>query len=181
MAAKRLFLGTFLDPEMMEAHYWNLQTEFEDILKGKWVEFENLHFTYQFLGNVEEERVPTIVEALSEDLKEYQSRLTFKGLGVFPNAEKPRTFFMQIFTEKKLAFEIQKSMEQKLEKLGFPPEKRRYKPHASLLRVKNANSAKLKGILAKYKIFKFGVMPKYKVNLIESKLTNEGPIYTVVK
>ena len=55
-------------------------------LPVRWTAYQNLHLTLQFLGDVEEKRIPElkkIMDALS--IPETADDLSFTGLGAFPD------------------------------------------------------------------------------------------------
>ncbi len=180
MAAKRLFIGSFIDRSIFEYEFEELNADFQNICKGKWVEPENLHFTYKFLGDTDEGLIPSIKESLHGTLTDYHSRLDFAGLGVFPSAQKARVLVVKIFNADKTVFSIQKNIEKKMKSFGFQPEKRNFKPHLTLMRIKSARTAALKAALLKYQNKVFDSMESFSVNLIESSLTPSGPVYKII-
>jgi 2'-5' RNA ligase len=52
------------------------------------VEAENIHFTFKFLGDTKIELIPEILTALTEELKSFDSKLIFEGIGLFSKATK---------------------------------------------------------------------------------------------
>ena len=57
MQTKRLFTGTYIDKEIFEDIYEDMLEDFKGITTGKWVEPENLHFTYHFIGDFETDKI----------------------------------------------------------------------------------------------------------------------------
>ncbi len=180
MNKKRLFIGTFVDKSLFEYVYPNIKADFQNVCKGKWVDIDNLHFTYIFIGEVAEDKVSEIIDCIGEYLGEYDTELYLKGLGVFPNQRRPRVLFANILNEGNQVFDIQSGVENSLKEMGFKPEKRKYIPHLTLCRIK-FNQKDFAEVLNRYKQEEFGAMESFKVNLIESKLTRQGPIYAAIK
>jgi len=179
MSVKRLFFGTFVDGSLFSQFYPELISEMEEVVRGKWTENFNLHFTYKFLGNVEESKIPEIKDSLADILIEYDSPLKIANLGAFPSVKKPKIVFAKIFNPGKTVFSHFQQIEAKMLKLGYPLEKKKFFPHITLLRVKVINS----GFVDKFKSFEetpIGIMPSYKVSLVESTLTQTGPIYKIL-
>ena len=176
---KRLFIGTHVDDSLFEFLYKGIQDDFNPVCTGKWVENENLHFTYKFLGDVEEKKISEILSLLKEELNTFNSSLIFKGFGCFPDMQRPNVLFCKIFNPDKQLFKLQESIENKLESLGFEKERRRFKAHLTLRRIKTS-TRNFENILSYYKDFEIGEMLSFSVNLIESKLTAQGPIYKIV-
>lgn len=180
MVKKRLFIGTFIKSDTFFEGYRRIVKEFSGLIYGKWVELENLHFTYKFIGDVDVEKVPELIKAIESKLIEFDSDLILKGLGVFPSINNPRVFFVNIINTDRKIFEIYKNIEDNLSKIGYEKDKRGFSPHLTLLRVKSVTN-QFKSILPKFTNTEFAVMNKFSVNLIESKLTPKGPIYTIIK
>ncbi|MGA2295934.1 MAG: RNA 2',3'-cyclic phosphodiesterase [FCB group bacterium] len=180
MNTKRLFIGTFLDTEIMREHYQLIIEDFKPVSHGKWSEFENLHFTYKFLGDVSEEEIPKIENSFVNYFRNYDSVLTAQGLGVFPNIHNPRILFVNILNDDGVIMKIHKELSKVLLTLGFQPEVNQFTPHVTLQRIKSVNKFEFKKILEVYKSTLFGSMQKFSIHLIESKLTPDGPIYTIL-
>lgn len=178
---KRLFIGTFLKTDALISEYPKIKREFEVAVTGKWVEEWNLHFTYHFLGNVSVEVIPEILKELEPILKEYSYELTLHGLGCFPSLNSPRVLYVNIKESEKLLKQIHTSCSEVLTKLNFEIEQREYKPHLTLLRIKSFKLNFFRKSFKKYENFDFGVVEEFKVELIESRLTSEGPIYEPIK
>jgi len=179
MAIKRLFFGTFIDNSLFNGILDELKDSFEPIMTGKWTEQNNLHFTYKFLGNVEEERIDDIVRFRKRSLNDINSTLKIAGIGQFPLSSKPQLIFARISNRDKSVGYHFNNIERSMVKLGFAAEKRKFFPHITLLRVKNS-SEEYQDIMEKYREVQFGYMKTYRVNLIESTLTQTGPIYNII-
>ncbi|MDQ1265778.1 MAG: 2,3-cyclic 3-phosphodiesterase [Bacteroidota bacterium] len=179
MEKKRLFIATFIDKKIFETKYSSVIEEFSTCCTGKWVEHENLHFTYYFLGDVEDNKIPVLMEDLKFFLKTYNAPLYVNALGCFPSPARPKVLYADIFNPDKTVFFTQRKIERTLERHGFLPEKRKYEPHVTLLRVKSSEQ-QFKDVIMKYRRYDFGKMYKFRINLVESQLTNQGPIYTIL-
>jgi 2'-5' RNA ligase len=160
-----------------------IQHELKNAVEGslKWVEEENLHLTLKFMGDVREDVLGHIKSSLSPVFKNYrQFKVEFKNVGAFPTVNKPRVLWVGIEKGKneleKLAIEIENTLN---DKLGIAKEERKFLPHITLARVKDKCRINFEKI-AKYqdKVFAEDVVSK--VDLMESKLTPSGPIYSVM-
>lgn len=176
---KRLFIGTFLKTDKLLSEYPKIQKEFQNVLTGKWVEEWNLHFTYHFLGELDIDTARNLRSELNPVLKEYESNISLIGLGCFPSIRSPRVLFVNILEQNGLLNEIHQECAKVLEKLNLEVEKRKYHPHLTLLRIKTYKINLFQRIMEKYSKYDFGEVSKFSVDLIESKLTKEGPIYKV--
>ncbi len=177
---KRLFLATFVDQDIFRYIFEDIKENFSNLSKGKWVEQENLHFTYKFLGDTEEEKIPEIKEALKDELKHFDRNLSFSGLSAFPNLNNPRVLYVPVFSEANILNKIAGQIESKLEKIGIPREKRKFRSHLTLQRVKEVNSHDFAEKIRLYKDKQFGFMDGFDVKLVASELTNKGPIYSII-
>ena len=179
MEQKRLFIGSLIQNEEILKSYPGIMDNFYHVVKGKWTEQENLHINYKFLGYVPAEKIDEIKESLSGILKEHNSPLKFHGVGCFPNFAIPRVLFMHVYSPDRSILSAAAEIESKMEALGFPREKRRFKPHLTLCRIKSINTG-FEDVVNDYEKVEFTTVPSYSINLIESKLTQNGPIYTVL-
>lgn len=61
----------------------------------KWVEPENIHLTYAFLGSWSEDRVPAIERSLASAAGPFKKPgVSLAGLGAFPTLERPRVLWL---------------------------------------------------------------------------------------
>lgn len=157
----RIFVGINWSKEtiiFLQAWQEKLQQDYG--VKGYWQKPNNLHLTLRFLGEVEEDKIPDIKEAL--DKARYQFTpfdITFKGLGAFPNFESPRILWMGV--QSPVLFTFQNVIECILRNLGIPPEYRKYQPHVTLA------SGRLEGIDKKILRDERTVLKKEKVSTFE--------------
>ena len=146
-------------------------------LDTKWVEFENLHLTLKFLGEVREARLPKVKEVVSNLsflIKPFN--LSIFEIGAFPNIKRPRVLWIGIEPQES-PIKIIEYLEEQFSKLGFPQEKRAPHPHITLARLRTPkNIFKLKEEVEKIKIDN-KVWQVDSVFLLRSILTPQGPIY----
>ncbi|MCX7880445.1 MAG: RNA 2',3'-cyclic phosphodiesterase [Ignavibacteria bacterium] len=178
---KRLFIGTFIYTTRIQQGISILKKELASFLTGKWVEEENLHFTYHFLGEVPAAIVQPLYQELLPNLREYDVKLEFNGINCFPNLFSPRVLFIEISDTEKILSSIYNSCKRALQKYNIPIEEREFHPHLTLVRIKSAQKTKFLEIIKKYQNYDFGFVEKFKVELIESRLTTAGPIYKSIK
>jgi 2'-5' RNA ligase len=144
-------------------------------LDAKWVKPGDLHLTLKFLGNIEKNNLESIRENIDEvasNLKTFPAYLD--NFDFFPNERKPRVFFVKV-AARGLLESIAKSLEERLEKIGFKKEGR-FKPHVTLARIKSIKDidnlkSKISSIALKESFYIKEIV------LIKSTLTSCGPIY----
>ncbi len=174
---KRLFIGTFADREIFEYVYPEILEDFAGACEGKPVELENLHFTWQFLGDVEDDVAPRIKQALEPLSGSLPIRLDFEGLGCFPNPARPRVLFANIYNPGGELLSTWKKIIQTTKEFGFTPDKKPFRPHLTMMRIKRYDKTLFKEALERYSDKFFGTMNEIKIDLIESELTRKGPKY----
>lgn len=96
---------------------------------GHFTHAENLHLTLVFLGDLPQERLPAVLEAL-ESLKAEGFQLGLSGFGSFER--RGGALFWLGVEENSALFHLQRQLSTALEQAGFQLEKRRYKPHITL-------------------------------------------------
>ncbi len=176
----RLFTGTYVDDELFQFVYDDVKDDFSGITFGKWVEAENLHFTYHFIGDVEITRLDDVKNALSSITKEYDSVLELRGISAFPTSRRPRILHIPVYDDG-LLNDIYANIATALNSLSIKTEKRKFKPHLTLQRIKDFESHCFPDAVERYKDYDFGIMNSFKVSLIQSTLTSRGPVYKIIQ
>jgi len=177
METKRIFIGTFVDTSMFESKFKSIKDDFDACCSGNWVEINNLHFTYQFLGDVESKNIPELKKSIEEYLIKYDSKLIIKGLSALPKTNFPKVLYVKIQNDDGIILKAHKQIDMNLATHGYQPEKRAFTPHVTLLRIKEFERNKFIETIDKYAEFEIGVMNSFSIDLIESQLTKYGPIY----
>jgi RNA 2',3'-cyclic 3'-phosphodiesterase len=149
----------------------------------KWVDPEGIHLTLKFLGNVDEAEISALNKALSEAVRGVASfHLELGGPGAFPSSQAPRVVWVGVEGEIEPLRTLHNSIDRVLTPLGFPPEKRAFSPHLTLGRVREEILPGERRRLGENVVgLKTGVKLSFKVesiNLMRSKLTREGAVYS---
>jgi len=148
--------------------------------KVRWVRADSLHLTLKFLGPVNVDRIDTIAQALKKAAEKIPPVALFaRGLGVFPGVRRPRVIWVGIGGEVGTLMALQQVIDRNLVSVGFSPEKRPFKAHLTLGRVKGAIKAKqLLEVLQQNKDFRSESFKVQRIELIRSDLKPQGPEYT---
>ncbi|MBU4487330.1 MAG: RNA 2',3'-cyclic phosphodiesterase [Candidatus Delongbacteria bacterium] len=179
---KRLFIGVKVGFTEKTAKFYHSIPEILGEAKVKWVELNNIHVTLKFLGDVSTEKIQSVstrLSIVSKRFKEFEALL--KGIGIFKDFYHPKViwFGLRNYTEfEKLKNEIENS----LSDLGFEIDYRRFAPHLTAGRFKEAGSAKelMKLVSVNQDVY-FQVIPVKEIILFESILKAEGPEYKVIE
>lgn len=145
---------------------------------------ENMHITLKFLGDTPDEQIPQIVEVMQKACEGKKAfDIGYKGMGAFPNQRKMSVIWVGVTGAEPMK-EIAKGIEDGVEPLGFKREKRPFKPHLTLGRLRrhkrldNKAFNGMQGLFETYKAQDFGGCTIDRVVLKKSTLTPQGPIYT---
>jgi 2'-5' RNA ligase len=148
----------------------------------KWVRPEGMHLTLKFLGEINEEKVPWIERVLKRISEKYEPfPLRVKGTGYFPPKSKtPRVLWVAVEEVESLK-RLQSDMEEEMETLGFPKERRTFHPHLTLGRVKTSSDIKeTLQFFEKHRDKNFGEMEAQKITFFRSVLKPSGAEYSVL-
>ena len=169
----RIFVAIEVSDKNVLNSIHKIQTELN--IKAKPVELHNMHFTVQFLGEVSEEMVGKISDALNSI--EFSSfSISFASVGVFPKPNSPRVIWIGTDDGVNKLEKLAEMIRSKLSHLGFSPDKK-FKPHVTIFRVKN-KIEDLPSKLEKFSSCSFGKQLVSEIKLKKSELTSTGPIYT---
>jgi len=170
-------MRTFVAIEVSDKDVLNsihkIQTELN--IKAKPVELHNMHFTVQFLGEVSEETIGKISDALNS-IEFSAFSISFASIGVFPKPNFPRVIWIGTNDGVNELEELAEMIRSKLLDIGFSPDKK-FKPHVTIFRVKN-KIEDLPSKLEKFSSCSFGKQLISEIKLKKSELTYQGPIYT---
>ena len=136
---------------------------------------ELMHITMKFLGDVPQERVGAVAEALGR-VKAAPFSVQVKGIGSFPGRA-VRVVWLGLVGDFR---ELYGGIERALIPLGFPPEERGFSPHVTLGRVGRPSPEMNQKLLAKMAPHTNVDLGSFKVDrfcLKKSTLTRGGPIY----
>ncbi len=133
----------------------------------------NLHITLKFFGDVPPDKLEKIKHSLSK-ISFSPFMIRFKGIGVFPNEKYVRVVWAGI--ESKELIKLTKDINLSLKGL-FKEEE--FAPHLTLGRV--SKKVDLHGFLQRYANKEFGGSKINSFSLIESKLTPQGPVYSIIE
>lgn len=103
----------------------------------KWVRPEGLHVTVKFLGNIDE----ALTAPLSHELDRVAAafppvHVRLSGIGAFPHMRRPRVVYAGLMGDTSIMGEIAAQVDRACTSLGLEPEKRPFKAHITLGRLK---------------------------------------------
>jgi len=179
---KRLFAAIKIQPDRAFLdQFRKLQTQLRHE-RIKWVEEYNIHITLKFFGETEEGKIPEITRVLEEvaaDIIVFSFSL--QKLGIFGSSYDPRVVWAGIEPYANLSL-IMKLISDKLENLGYKPDRQNLVPHLTLGRIKFIKDKQMfQKIIDETKGISFQEIIVDKFIIYESVLKKEGPVYLALK
>jgi 2'-5' RNA ligase len=149
-------------------------------VRASWSREGTLHLTLKFIGDVEEADLPDVIEAVR---RAATARGPFafeiRGAGAFPSPRRPRVIWVGVAPSEAL-FDLQADVERELAGVGVPREERRWTPHLTVGRVREADGAPdLGGALAALRVPEESVQVG-EVLVMKSRLSPSGAVHEVI-
>ncbi len=146
---------------------------------ARWIPPENLHLTLRFIGEVEEDRLDDLDGALGR-LMVAPFALTLAGVDRFETAGKVRALWVGVARSEPLTL-LQSKVDSALVRAGLPRDERRFTPHVTLARLKDAPSQRVGRFIQQRSLFRCGPVPIDRFHLFESQTKRNGAIYHRLK
>jgi RNA 2',3'-cyclic 3'-phosphodiesterase len=179
-------MRTFIAVELPEKIIYTIGKVQEKIkshgLKIRWVRPENVHLTLKFLGDIKAADTEKVARAVSESVTGYAPiSLAIKGIGVFPGIKGPRVLWLGISKRLDLLTALQKTLDEKLGKMDFPKERRPFRGHLTIGRIKaKIDSKTLNDVLKEFIGFESEPFLASRIILYKSDLKPQGAVYTKI-
>ena len=142
----------------------------------RWVRPESYHLTLRFLGNVAREAIAELRERVAlevSSLAPFEVRLG--GARVFPSPRSPRVIAVAVEPEAPLA-SLAAGVEQGVVAAGQKPERRRFRAHLTLGRVRNRRFPSVDEVAA----IEGPAFAVEEIVLFQSELHRSGAVYTAL-
>jgi 2'-5' RNA ligase len=110
-------------------------------VRASWVRPGALHLTLKFLGDVEEGALSDLrgaVRRAAAGVPPFRFETT--GLGAFPSPRRPRVIWLGVEPDEPL-FDLAEAVERELSELGFPRERRPFRPHITIGRIRDPGAS----------------------------------------
>ncbi len=151
----------------------------------KWVDPASLHLTLKFLGEIAEEQLPALRDALERTARRHEPfTIQVRGIGAFPSVFAARIIWAGITDGKEETKRLAQDLEEELLPLGFAKEERPFSAHLTLGRSRsNLNRSVLTAKLVSCKDDAFAGADSVAVNAItlyRSTLTPRGALYEAI-
>ena len=188
MASSREMLRTFIAlplPDDWVDALTNVMDDLRREISGgvRWVNPSGIHLTLKFLGATEAGMAPRIVSELALALEGIKGpALSLSRLGTFPAERNPRVIWAGIDGSTDGLDELFRRVEDTATGLGWPGERRPFRPHLTLGRVREQATASQRRVIGEtIANTSLTVAPIWHVDtvrLYRSELTPQGAIYS---
>lgn len=178
MPARRLFIALPL-PEPIQIVLSRLAAE--SLPGARWTPQHQLHVTMRFLGDVDDARLPAIVERLST-IQVEPFLLPVEGVGAFPaKGGPPRVLWAGLGNAHPRLHQLRKQIDEALLNLGLDFDVSSFHPHVSLARCTPDAAPAVAKWLRTHAAFEG---PSFRVDafdLLESELRPAGALHHVIE
>jgi 2'-5' RNA ligase len=183
MEKVRSFIAIEL-PEDLKTELGRLQAKLKiDRPRIKWVSPDGIHLTLKFLGDVDTSQVAGIIQAMTEAVRGINPfDLNIGPLGMFPNPQRVQVVWIGLDGELDTLGSLYHNLEGRMAMVGFPQEKREFKPHLTLARIGDEvlpdDRKRFGDFVASSKADIVYTLKAKGLSLMKSQLTPRGAIYT---
>jgi 2'-5' RNA ligase len=175
----RTFVAVLLEPKVRSSLI-ELSTQMAQTLPAgvvRWSSQHQLHLTLRFLGKTSEEIIPEIGEAMVQASGSTgRFEVALGDLGFFPNRRRPNVIWVGMLDPDGGLSGLRERLDLSLLTLGWPAEKRPFRPHLTLGRVRGSLRVPDAAIWKQSPLA--ATIPVESVHLMKSTLKPAGAEYT---
>ena len=137
----RLFTGLEIPPAIGQ----ELSSYRGGLPGARWIDPENYHITLRFIGDVDHATARDLFSLLGDGRRRGPLTVTLDELATF-GGERPRAVFARAVPTSDLN-ELQSEHERLVRRVGLPPERRKFTPHVTLARLRDASPIDVAGYI----------------------------------
>lgn len=167
----RLFVGLVL-PEDARQRLAGLAG---GIPGARWLEPDTFHITIRFIGEVAQD-VAADIDAALAGIRAPAFPLSLVGVGSFGHGRQIHSLWTGVERSPALAH-LHEKVERALVRTGLEPEPRKFAPHVTLARLKQAQPARVEAFAAEHALFRHGPFAIDRFVLFSSHLGRAGASY----
>ena len=159
-------------PENIRAELRQKQAFFRPACpEANWTRPEGIHLTLKFLGEISAAKVKEVSACLRNLGPLEKFVVAVKGFGFFPDARRPRVFWVGVEAAPALHY-LAERVEEAMQSIGFGRESRAFHPHLTLARFREQGAQPaLQALLSQQAEDELGSFEASEFFLFESKLS----------
>ena len=143
---------------------------------ARWIDPENYHITLRFIGDIDHRTADEVERALVR-VERPSFDLTLSGLDAL-GGNKPHSIVASVKPTAELR-ELQAEHERIIQRIGLEPERRKFRPHVTLARIKGVSEADAAAYLALRGDFRTPPFPVGRFVLLSSRDSRGGGPYVM--
>ena len=144
---------------------------------ARWVEPDNYHVTLRFIGDIDDAMARDVFAVLGEGRRRAPVAVTLDRLAAFGGG-RPRALFARAEPAPDL-LELQAEHERLVRRVGLPPETRKFTPHVTLARMRDASPADVAHYIATHGRFRKLTFTASRYVLYSARESTGGGPYVV--
>ena len=146
------------------------------ITGARWIDRESFHITLRFIGDIDHAMGRDVAEALDHlDFRPFA--ITLKGIDVF-GGNKPHAIIVHVEENAELR-RLQLAQERLCQSLGLEPEPRKFIPHITLARLREADPKALRNFIESHALYRSRPLMVERFVLFSAKPSRGGGPYAV--
>jgi len=142
---------------------------------ARWIAPKNMHITLKFIGDIENGLADDIDIAL-QAVRANPMELNLNGVGVFGKKHGGRLIWVGVQSNDAL-LRLYGKVEVALNNIGIARENRKFLPHVTIARLRNASAARVEAFVAEHAAFTAGPFGVSEITLFSSYLATSGAVY----
>jgi 2'-5' RNA ligase len=171
----RLFVGLAL-PEAVRDDLGRLCA---GLPGARWIDPDMMHVTLRFIGEVDELDAEDIHHQLAR-VRAPRFEITLGGLDTFGQGRKTRALWVRVARSDDLLL-LQGRVDSAVVRAGQPPEPRKFVPHVTLARFREAPAERMAAFIAANNLFRARPCAIEQFTLFESATGAGGAVYTALQ
>ena len=167
----RLFVGLSLPLDVRQ----RLAAMSGGVPGARWEPEENFHLTLRFIGEVEHGQADDIHAELSR-LRVPRFEMSLSAIDHFGSGDKARVLYVGV-DRNELLLRLQAKVENAVQRAGAQPEQRKFRPHVTLARLRDAPEHRLAAFREAYNLFRAGPIAVEEFALFSSHPGKGNAVY----
>lgn len=144
---------------------------------ARWMEEDQMHLTLRFIGEVESPLASEIQASLAE-ISFADFSIQLKGVGHFPPRGHPKILWAGVDPNQALR-ELKNRIDSALRRLGVESDPRKYHPHITLARLREAPEDRVGQWIVHHGLFSCPAFPAEAFHLLASSLYGDGARHSI--